>query len=420
MAESTRRKLSVESREQYGAPEAILVVLHDLRAALAELLITVGADPKKARATARFLELDTNSVWRITHLINATDILSAMREIPSRNKIEKLCAVCAKRGAPSGTVNKVLAAIDTFERAVEYSVGDRESFDALLTGLDYDDVTQRQESSRKLTFLGNSSLWGVQAKVNFKAVIFALNEDDSNYVSAVRVSGLVNLRRLRPVRWPLYHMYLYRDDGTTITNTPDPIDPYADEVGGLPLLESFSSTDNPDIVGVETEYGKSFILAPGPIGNAGAKTFVFADRIAPMGSRFRNGVEEYAAAMIDLVTPSELLVFDMFVHQDLNLSTPPEALLLDRLSTVRGYNPPEDEQHKLPLSIKPLLMGRGSASSATPQFPQYPEVLEYVFERAGWVAREFVGYRLVLRYPPVPTAAVMRMPLPERHPESKD
>lgn len=46
--------------------------------------------------------------------------------------------------------------------------------------------------------------------------------------------------------------------------------------------------------------------------------------------------------------------------------------------------------------------------------PRYRQIIETVLEGLGHSANDFVGYRLRMRYPPIPTLPVFRSALPER------
>ena len=41
-------------------------------------------------------------------------------------------------------------------------------------------------------------------------------------------------------------------------------------------------------------------------------------------------------------------------------------------------------------------------------------MVDNVFEQAGWDAADFDGFRFVMKYPPMPTVAVLRYDLVER------
>jgi hypothetical protein len=401
--------------QQYGSPDEILAVLYLVRETLTEVIASAGADPAKTRDTARRLDLSNNLVWPVSRFLNAEDIITAGSEVIDRVKFEKICDACEAKGADFNLVKQARLAIDKFEELVTLSAGDRQSFSLLLTGLGFDDVTQRQESTRKVAFMSNSSLWGVQCRLAFKTVIFAPNAEEPDQVDAIRVFGMVDFRRLRPVPWPLYRMHGYDDDGSIRPGTGLPIEEPPADVGPVPLLTNFCSQPLPALRSVKRDYGCRFDLCEGPIGNAGLLTCVIADRLVKWQSVYRTPEKnEFMGALFDLVTPLEHMLFDVFVHKDLPISGPPECTLLDRLTAPRGIDPQNDAMRQLPLSNKVLRLGPGLLGNASAHYPQYAPLLEHVFREAGLEPEKYQGYRLAIRYPQIPTAADLQWRLADR------
>ncbi|MCK4773498.1 MAG: hypothetical protein KAT30_01890 [Candidatus Krumholzibacteria bacterium] len=377
---------------------------------MATMIVATGADPTKIRSTARMLELDNNHISPVAKIVSADDILAVAKNIPTAKRIEVLCQACRKRNATDADVEAVREATRNLERVIEISAGDRESFFDLLQGLTYDDVTSRQEESRRLSFRGNSSLWGIRARVTFKTVIHSPNADKPGWIDTVRLGGLLGLTRLRPVPWSLFRMNVYHDDGSVQDVTPHPLDPDIGDPLELPVIREFSSDPLPEIWNITTEYGKRFDIAPGPIGNMGAVDCVFGDRMLPFTDIYCDERDDSLAAIIDLQTPAEVLLFDLFLHRDFTFPTPPDVIHLDRLNTARGYNISSDEWSKLPLSAKVTQLAPGSAGCATPHYPEYSRLLDYAFDKIDRSPLEFRGFRFLLKYPTIPSAVVLRVP----------
>ena len=406
------------SEESYGSPDAILDVLHQVRSSLINLIISAGADPSKTRETARHLDLSNNLVWPVSRFLNADDITTASGEVLDRLKFEKICQACEEKGSDPQLLQQTRQAIAKLNDVITLSAGDRQSFSLMLTGLGHEDVTQRQEDTRKMAFLSNSSLWGVQCRHSFKTVIFTPNADDPDYVDAIRIFGVVDFRRLRPVAWPLYRMHGYYDDGSVRPGSGIPIESPVEGAGPIPLLKDFCSDPLPALRSVDRDFGQQFDLKEGLIGNAGLLTCVIADRLVKWQSAYLiPETNEYMGALFDLVTPLEHMLFDVFVHQDLPYSGPPESVLLDRLTAPRGYDPKNDALLHLPLSNKVLSLGSGLMGNASAQYPKYPHLINYVFDKVGLVPDEFLGYRLSIRYPQIPTAANLFWRSPEKRME---
>ncbi len=413
---SAHQPAGPEQLQRLGSPEAVLEVIHQVRQTLVQLLESAHLKPTKGRETARSLQIDRNLVWRVTRVVKADDILAAIGDIPTAAQVEKICGACERLGAPPPRLEAARAAIAEFEQAVEECAGNREYFEAMVSGLQIDDVTQRQESTRKLTFLGNLALWGVQARVNFKTMIYVPG-DEPHIIDCVRVAGLYDFKRSRRCTWPIHRVAAYDDAGNIISIKTLPILPDDDLPPGLPLLSPFCSGTHLEIVPVERSYGTRYDLAAGPFGNQGTLSFVFADRLKHAHETYRTtdrGDDRFMASMNDLATPSELVMHDIFLHKDLEIDAVPEVMLLDRLSLSRGYRSDELDAARLPLSTRILNVSAGPVSSSLSQYPEYSRVLEYVLERIDVEADDLRGYRFTMTYPPVPSAVVVRLALAEK------
>jgi len=398
-----------------GAPDHLLKILNAVRRAFRQVMLASGMDPKKTRETARALNLDRNLVWRITRIINTADILEISRDVPSQNQINKFCLACEAQGAPTGLIEHLQESCRDFETMVREVFDDRDSLNAVAAGLDFGDVTTRQKNMRQQAFLANSSIWGVQARVNFKTTIHAPSATDPDSITTARLEGLVRFRRLRPVPWPLRREHGYMDDGRIMDLVSRAVDPEVPDSDLPPIVPRFCSQPMPDIRTVKTEYGRLMQIPEGPLGNTGALDIVFADVFKPDFNRYRNADSDHLASMIDLITPSELLVLDMFLHHDLEHEGTPEAFLLDRLTSTRGFRPEAQRiPEQLPLSIQTFSLGSGTAEVSSPRYPEYPDLLNHIFDCMDWRANDFRGYRLLMPYPPVPTAAMLMIKSPEK------
>ena len=413
---SFRPDAGPEQAQRFGSPEAILDVIHQVRRSLILLLESVHLNPNNGRETARSLQIDRNLVWRVTRLIKAEDILSAISDIPSVSQVEKICLACEHLNAPESRVAAARKAVTEFERVVEECAGNREYFEAMVSGLQVDDVTQRQESTRKMTFLGNLALWGVQARVNFKTMIYVPGATPG-VIDCIRIAGLVDFKRSQLRSWPIHRVAAYDDAGAVIKIKTSPIQRDDNLPPELPLLMPFCTGTLGDIVPIKRSYGTRYDLAAGPFGNQGTLTYVFADKLTHAHEIYRTtdrGDDRSMASMNDLATPSEFVMHDVFVHRDLHMDTTPEVLLLDRLSTARGYRPDDDEADRLPLSTRILNVSAGPMSSSLSKYPEYSKLLQFVLDSEGLLADDLRGFRFTMDYPPVPSAVVMRMMLPER------
>lgn len=72
----------------------------------------------------------------------------------------------------------------------------------------------------------------------------------------------------------------------------------------------------------------------------------------------------------------------------------------------------ERQRNRLPTTESIRALGSGIDGVHTPHVENYAEILQYLFRRGGWNPSEFVGYRVELEFPPIPSAVIFSAPLP--------
>ena len=71
-----------------------------------------------------------------------------------------------------------------------------------------------------------------------------------------------------------------------------------------------------------------------------------------------------------------------------------------------------ETQGRLPMPEQIQELGSGPPDIVLPEFPPYRRMIQSVFDSIGWDPREFHGFRLRMRFPPIPTLGVLRYELP--------
>ncbi len=153
-------------------------------------------------------------------------------------------------------------------------------------------------------------------------------------------------------------------------------------------------------------------LVEGPIGNTAAATCF----IGIMGRRFvrrtRSEGDTIGEHNVRLYTPVELVIHDLLVHRDLAYALQPEALLYSQMPNLPLYPEGGRDQGLLPMPERVLDLGGGPPDLVLPELPQYRRMIRSIFESRGLPLNEFHGFRLRMKYPPIPTLAVLRYELP--------
>jgi len=128
---------------------------------------------------------------------------------------------------------------------------------------------------------------------------------------------------------------------------------------------------------------------------------------------FRTPENEWGEHSAICDTPAELLVIDLFIHESFAFAIPPEAALYSEMRKAVRFPGPERERNRLPLNETLQDLGTGPLVLATPEVPKHKQMIGAMFDRAGWDARQFHGFRMKISYPACPTALVLRYRLPE-------
>lgn len=383
-----------------------------LRRAFADVLVSVGADASRPQEVSRRFGLDKTLTWRIARVIREEDAWEAVAHIPRRPSVRIFVTRMAKHGVPQEKLDALVESLNEFERFIDVHTGDRETLEMMVSAAARRSADKRMETFRKNGFQANSAVWGVRAKLQFSGS-FIIPSEHPEQLETAMFCGFGALRRLRPnVPWTIAAAMAWDDQGKTDVD-PDrrPVSLHPDGlIGGVPLLPEFCSTPLPELRTVRTPGTSRFELVEGPVGNTAASTVVLGwkwpSRV-PMRASTPGETGEHG---MRISTPVEASLLDVFVHRSLTFAYDMTAAVYSDLP--RGPRYPDDgpETGLLPMPTDVADLGEGSAFT-TPDFPRYAELVAFAAKRLGFSINEFRGFRYRLRYPPIPTFALLRHPL---------
>jgi len=376
--------------------------VRELRGALLDLYVQIGADPDKPQEVSRNLGLNKNLTWKISRVIQAEDAFAALPLLPGLAGLELVLDAAAKAGASEGSLTRARTSIASIEAMVEIHGGDRTMMDLMLDSMGGAGLAK----SRKLAFRGNAGIWGVLAKARVSTQVLAPNADDPDMLDLVLVVGLQQVRRFRSIpRWPVFQLGRFEFDDSAQRFS-------IEDAPGAPegLMTSFTRGAMPEIYTKRESDGLVYEIGDGPVGKTGefGCYFSFGHRAdVPRYSTKPNDTAWLGAAVS---MPVETLVVDLLVHKDI-----PEALMAE--TSVYGgawVGAPEfPDSNRLPIHERLIHLGR-RADLSTPVADQYASVMHVVFERAGWSPEDFHCMRMIVEHPPMPSRVVLRYPLQER------
>lgn len=323
-----------------------------------------------------------------------------------------------KAGIQETTVEAAERATHEFEELVNKHADDRTTFDSMVSALvDDEDAAQITFQHRRATFRGQRHLFGLEVRVQMKCLFVQPSERDPRLLDLANVTGFVSLRRLRPTRAPivLSPAYTMNDDGTLRDVRREPLISTADQAAGVALLREFCSEPTLQLRTVPGAPGRVYgELAGLGVGKTAAVTCVEGHLNRAAVPRYREPGNEVGAHLAEIRIPCETLLLDLVIREDTCGAITPSAMAsADHLAEVQPPGTYAPWQHLEPLEPVAYL-GRGASALYATDYPRYPELGRYVFERLGWDGERFDVYRCRIQYPVLPSTVALFFDLPEQ------
>jgi hypothetical protein len=397
--------------------EDLRSALQGYRAAIIELMASVGADPGRPQEVARRFNLNKNLTWKISKIAAASDLYAAVPHLPGSAGLAIFLRALKRAGAAPELLQATRNAVAELDRVVKVHTGDRATLEIMVNGLlPAAAKRERDEQNRKLAFKGASAAWGVRAKVQLMINILAPNPGDPDMADLVQVGGLVELRRLRrDARWLLFRRERWSDDD------PHPARDQAESLDGdfpadkgVPLLGAFCSKPIPEIEVISGEGEEQYELPPGPVGNTAACTCRYGQVSRRVGPTYTRHPGEAAELGCNLMTPVEHVLFDLLVHRDLDWAMNPRLVMYGRLDGGGMQPASRRPRNVLPVTEPVHDLGWGVDGLATPLLRDHVKLARYVLDRLPWRGEDLWAYRFTMSYPPIPTAVMFLADLPVR------
>ncbi|MBI5863938.1 MAG: hypothetical protein HZB38_05430 [Planctomycetes bacterium] len=384
-----------------------------LRAAFSQLLESLGGDPYQPQQISRTFGLNKNLAWKISKVIQSDDSGTALRQMPGPAGIKIFLNSMERAGADRNLLEAARGAVREYEHLIETHSGDRATLEMMGSELSSAGRRERDLYHRKLLFQGASYVWGVQARVILKVGVVGPGSR-VGLLDIASLSALIDFRRLRPdVSWELATRRARNDDGSPMfPPEPEPIDPRFAGDDRPPLMADFCSQPLPELSRHSDATGIRFELPEGPVGKTGALTCV-AGTIQRGLPYFRAPDNEWGEHSALCNTPASILIVDLFFHEKFTFAIPPRVELYSELCAAAPYPSRGRDRNRLPLNERLQNLGKGPLPVATPEVKTYSEMVQTMFDRAGWSPAAFHGFRMAVAYPVCPASLLFRYRLPE-------
>jgi hypothetical protein len=364
------------------------------------------------QALARRLGVDKVLASRVLKTIKSGDPLAAIHRSPGPEPLRRVVRAMVKAGVDVDVIEEAVGAIEGFERLIRDDVGDRSSLDAIVSAWVPEARKEFELRRKQSAFKALSQLKGTQADT-LMASVFLHPTGDGTHLDVVWISGLFGLHRLRPgagVKFATRRMAQPKPGRAPCTLDGERVESQSEL-----MLKEFCSSPTPRLevhqIGDEILY----TLRDNGFGPRSATDVVFAEANRGEVARYaKPGVHRKTFVFAENSTPSKVLQFDAFVHEDLFSGSDPSLRIYDTsFEGVADLNDPTRELDRLDMMESVESLGTGVSRCRSSDIGRYSELLRTVCDKLGWDGRSFRGYRCRIDYPLYGTQVAMAWDQPQ-------
>ena len=393
-------------------------VLPELRSSFSRIISSLPSPVRRPRDLILSLGVRQTLAWKIMQVVHSRDAFAAAQHLPGTEGMNIFLEAAARKNVPTDAIDRARAAIADFQRLIVDHAGDRASLELMLGAATKDSVSPNELAYRKGSFQCASFVWGVQARARLMSIILCPDEDPQR-LRLAKVAGYVGLRRVRPeIQWTLWHASCgaFQDSKVRRTLPFRPIDPEGVLPTGVPLLQEFCAAPPEQIQRFavsEDEFEDRWV--GGPVGDKAAITCFTGEVIRSAAPRYRDPENLYHEFGLQVRTPVEVLVQDLFVHRDLYGKVDPSLTVYSELGGRPWYSLPQSlrrDNNTLSFPERIEHLGQGSSVIHSTDIPRYDEMMPAAFRRLGWDIERCDVFRVRMAYPVIATAVVTGFDIP--------
>ncbi len=236
--------------------------------------------------------------------------------MPGPDPLRRLVRAAGRAGASEAAVAGAMGAIDRYEEFVRVRIGDRSLLDAMLSAWVPGARREFELRRKQAAFKAMSQIKGAIARVTVATVVLTPSSD-GEHIDVVWLNGLIDLHRVRPgatvklvSRRVSYGAPAESGRGPMTLEGAPITDPRT------LLLAPFSSSPLPRVDVRPSAERVQYTLADEGFGSESAATLVFAEVNRNELPRFVKTAGRKSFFFAEVMTPSEVLQFDVLVHRD--------------------------------------------------------------------------------------------------------
>lgn len=387
------------SSQELAAAERVAARLH---ADLGRLVQALPPSAQGGSAMSRHLGIIRNTCQRVSHALQDTDpSIETLVKLPGVKGLEQMLDAMRDLGLPSKDIELAAVGVERFDRFIREHAGSHTKLinrimapTAPATGPGIG-----SESARRELFESASGVTGRNAEASISIYAFRPDPNDPGVLQRATVTGLyrtlvvpggmpIVISTGDTLHWadPDRRRLHLSDETVAEGNTPDA------------LLPEFTTRPLPTVSSRGRSGNLIQVIDPADLESPETlDVFTLARGNHPMHD------PETGSLTLDEVwslanCASRRLVFDVFLHRDLERQVRPHV---DAQMWYPNLSSPGDDRWvtRFPDPPRLQLLGEGIERTRSDAWPAHAELCRTMFQRVGWDADAFVGFRCEVAYP---------------------
>lgn len=382
-----------------------------LRGEFLALFENVPVAVRRTRALSRHLNVDRNTCHRLLTALNqrADDEATVIAKLPGVAGMRLIVDAIEAAGARKRDVRAASAAIEHFATLIDELGGSLSEVQRRCAvsssapahspaNADPGEMPGVSDmlAARRTMHAAASSLVGRRLDAHLSIMVLRPLPGNPKMLEHLGVNALIGHSQTRPDALPFALAYCFSGPDTWCSETGPEYNDLSKRSTGQELIPKFCSQPLPTVTvrrGSKGHHQQIFDTA----GISEKQDIVAGCRLDPVAHVADHEVPVFNN-VVRLRFPAERLVFDVYLHRSLAMSSVPTVGayavhpgLVDDLSKF-WYE-------RMPLDLRIEILGPSIRNARTDAWSRHQELTTYVFERLGWNGDEYVGYRVSLAYP---------------------
>lgn len=356
--------------------------------------------------------LEQTLCTRLFQALSETDGTSALPKLPAITSLRQVLERARSQDVPSELLQEAVKVVDALDHAIHLAGGSKSNLDVLCARHRTHAREKIERKAKQQVFRGMASLFGIQARVSYIQVYLFPSEDEG-WCDELAVHGFQGLRRFRP------ELPVLLGVRESVPNADDQLGivmktMLGEEISGdglMTAIRPLCSDPMPDISLREERGRLLYILNESEHDLVEEIDMCFASVMRHGEPTHARPNHERARFTYVPSTPSELAVFDLFVHKDVYRGQAPERKILktgDPSAMDLAAHSLDELDHVEQIED----LGSHVSSIPVSGAPKHLDLVQHLHDKMGWTMGDFRLYRMNIRHPVMHVWYSMQFELP--------